>query len=664
MLFFRCIKPDWAKPVKSNGDENPDFIEEIDGPETIEGCLSEEEAAAYNEKGYNIYWLPNHPSTDVYSNGVNYVNGRHIDVFDYVFIDMDLKDGYYPSIEAFLDTIRKFPVLPSMTVKSGNGVHVYWRVKDVERLDYVIAQLALLTYFNTDPSIWTVLQLMRFPGSKNTKKHGEYKQTEFVEDLCSDSIYTLQDFVNAVPDLFNIPNNLLSKAQLHCDKLDGKIQVNLPDEINVDELPDKFIEMLANNKTVRDLFYDPRATSGDRSKADMTLCNILFKEKFNRKEAINIIANTQKAMSKGASRMSYAAATVERTFSTRVKNKFLSVGEYLAQGGRTQAGEHVNGPAYFDCLEFRWEKKQCLGLIAGPGTGKTATTLEWFDETIENNPDNDDIFVFFSLEMPAAQVVGRWVKLVGRHSEKANRLYVIGNEDPETGDPRNIGLQEIYEYSQELMQMTGKKIRMIAIDHIGLVSKRIDMRKKMTFGAQDDQFSGHGHIRTISLNTVAAQMKPLAKMLDCFNIVLTQTTKEKGKGDLPIDKDGARGISDYEHIMDYIITIWQPLMRVQTLTPHYFTAWQYVKVREKGDADGVKTYEQKLMTYEMATGRLRVPTPEEFLNFREVLPKADEARKAQEEKKGNGANSYSVPVKVNVADIKSRINLTVIKSAH
>lgn len=652
MLFFRCIKPDWAKPNRSNGEVNPDFVEEIEGDETVEGCLSEEYVNELNAKGYNIYWLPNHPSTDLYSTGVKYLNGRQIDVFDYVFIDMDLKDGYYPTIDAFLDVVRKFPVTPSMTIKSGNGAHVYWRVKDVERMDYVIAQFALLTHFNTDPSIWTVLQLMRFPGSKNTKAHNNFKQTEFVEDLCSDSIYSLTDFP---PEIFDsIPPKLLQKAQLHCDKLDGKINLNLPDEINVDELPDRFIELLMNNKTVRDLFHDPRGTAfGDRSKADMSLCNFLFKEKFNRKEAINIMANTQKATSKGASRMDYAATTVDKTYSTRVKNKFLSVGEYLAQGGRTQAGEYINGPSHFDCLEYRWEKKQCLGLIAGPGTGKTATTLEMFDETIENNPENDDIFVFFSLEMPAAQVVGRWVKLVGRHSEKANRLYVIGNEDPETGDPRNIGLQEIYEYCQELMQMTGKKIRMIALDHIGLISRRIDMRKKHTFGAQDDQFSGHGQIKTVSLNTIAMQMKPLAKMLDCFNIVLTQTTKEKGKGDLPIDKDGARGISDYEHIMDFIITLWQPLMRVQSLTPNYFTAWQYVKVREKGDTDGVKTYEQKLLTYEMNTGRLRTPTPEEYMNFKEILPKANDARKAAEEKKGNGSDGYTLSVKVDTSRLRS-----------
>lgn len=650
MLFFRCIKPTWAKEFKDNGDPNLEFIENIEGPATIEGVLPEEDVAEINAAGYNIYWFPNHPSTDIYANGAKWLSGRNIDVFDYLFVDMDLKDGIYATIEAFLDEVSKFPIKPTLTVKSGNGVHAYWNVSDLNRDAYVFAQLGLIKHFKTDPSIFTVLQLMRYPGSVNTKKHGEPKTTEVVAELSEGAVYKLDDLA---PLIFNLTEEEAHRGQRHLDKLDGKISVELPADINVDELPDQFVELLIEDKTIKDLFYNPRDVSGDRSKADMQLCNILFKKGFNRKEAINIMANTLKSISKGAARMDYAMGTVDRTYSTRVKNKFMSVAEYEEQGFSTNSGDEVRGPEYFDCLTNKWQKKQVMGIIAGTGVGKTSLVLEVVAESIDNTPESDDLSVLFSLEMPVSEMVGRWIKLVGKGSPKAKRLYMFGNED-EKGNPRPLGLQEMHEIVTELKQLTGKNISFVVIDHIALVSRKIDMRKKYTFGVHNDQNAGYGDTRTLSLNIIATQLKPLAKMLDCFIIALTQTTKEKGKGDIPIEKDGAKGISDYEEIMDYIVTVWQPLMRVQTMTPNHFTAWQYTKIRNKSENDPVRCYEPKLLTFEMATGHLRTPTPEEYSNFVELLPKARDARKAASDKKDEG--TYTVSTKVDPTKLKSLIN--------
>lgn len=644
MSFYRLIKPDWAKPLRANGDKNPDFLEEIVGPDVIDGYnLDTDFLAAKNHEGYNLYFFPNHPSKDVYADGVKYLSGKHIDVFNFVFVDMDLKDGIYKTKEEFIQKVSDFPVKPTMVLNSGNGVHAYWKMNDLTRDAYVITQLALIKFFKTDESIYTVLQLMRLPGFYNTKKHKNYSLAEIVESASSGQSYDMSVFPREIYDALDAKD--ITRGQNHLDKLDGKIKVDIPDDVNLDELPDSFIDFIQDpkNLAVYNLFNSPKEAYGDRSGADMKLANILFKANFNKKDALAVLSNTQKALSRGGHhRYSYAQTTIEKVYTE--KTKFQTVGQKLRTGDNEKnLGDPVRGTWYFDSgvLGNPWRKKEVLGLIAGSGVGKTSVTLKWMKDAIENNADNDDVYVFFSLEMPEAEIIDRWIKLVGSTSPLAERLYVISNED-EKGNPRNIGLQEIHEISEEIKKVTGKDIAMIAIDHIGIVAKHIDVRKKQTFGIQSEVNAGWGEIKTMSIASIATHMKTLAKMLDTFIIVLTQTTKEKGQGDLPIDKDGAFGISQYENIMDRIVTIWQPIQRVQNQTNIRFLAWQYVKIRNKHIDDKIQTYEAKLLSFDLSTGDLRFTTQNEYQEFQRLLPVAMEIRQNLMKKKDPVAYSINV----------------------
>lgn len=638
MVFYRAIKPDWGKPLLANDEKNPNFIEEIRGPDVVEGAnFTAEEINQLNSAGYNLYFFPNHPSKDVYAAGVKHLSGKHIDIFNFVFVDMDLKDGVYKTKEDFLKKVSQFPLKPTMVIDSGNGIHVYWRVENLTRDVYVITQLALINYFKTDPSVFTVLQLMRLPGSLNTKKHKNYIQAAVIEDSSSGEVYTIDKFPQ---DLYNLPEETVIRGQNHIAKLEGRLSINLPTDVNLDELPDSFIEFIANpkNEVPKKLFMDPKSMGVDRSSADMSLTNILCKAGFNKKEALAVISNTQKALSKGANRSYYANLTVSKVYDVKCDEKYQTVGQRLrSQDHEKNLGQPVKGTWYFDygVLGEPWRKKELLGIIAGTNVGKTAVTLKIIKDTIENNPDNDDIHVFIELEMTEAEVIQRWVKLVGPTSPLADRLYVIGNED-DKGEPRTIGLQEVVEICQDLMKLTGKKIGTLTIDHIGILSKHIDVNKKYTFGIQSEIGAGHGTIKALSLNSLATQLKPLAKLLNVFLIVLTQTTKEKGIGDLPVAKDGAYGISQYENIMDRIITIWQPLMRVQNQTTIRFLAFQYAKIRNKSNNDKIQALEPKLLTYLMESGDLRVTTPEEYHEFQKLLPLAQQARENIQKKKSEG----------------------------
>lgn len=645
MQFYRLVKPHWAQPTLANGEPNPKFIEPIDGPNVFEGCnFTHEFLTAQNAKGYNVYFFPNHPSKDVYADGVKYLNGRNIDVFNFVFVDMDLKDGKYKTKDEFVQRLAQFPLKPTMVVDSGNGVHAYWRISDLERASYVITSLALIKHFNTDVSIWTVLQLMRVPGYLNTKRHKDYVASVVLEEHSSNATYSIKDFPQ---ELYELDEKTVTKAKNHINRLEGKLEIDLGQEVNVDEVPDEFMDLMLQNSEVARLFRDPKS-HGDRSSADMKLANILFNKGFDVKAAMGVLSNTQKALEKGTHRREYAALTVSKVYSDRPKNKFKTVSEYIRDEGSKVIEPQIFGPHYldYDVLGEPWRRKELLGIIAGPGVGKTAFALNIVKDVITNNPHNDDVYVFFSLEMSKGQVIKRWLKLVGHGSPLADRLYVIDTQDDE-GMPRSIGLQEIYEYCKEIMQVTGKHIGAFVVDHFHIISCHIDIRKKPNFGIKNEQNTGYGDIQKLSFNGLATQLKSLVKTLDSFGIVLTQTTKEKGGGDLPIGKDGAYGVSQYEWIVDRIVTIWQPLMRVQHKIKNNFLAFQYAKMREKHPADKIKEYDPKLLTYDMGSGTLRVTSEDEYSEFTALLPEANEAREAMIKKK---PGAYSIQVNLSGID--------------
>lgn len=649
MQFYRLVKPQWAQPTLANGEPNPKFIEAIDGPNTIEGCgFTRDFLAEKNQQGYNVYFFPNHPSRDVYSEGVKHLNGRNIDVFNFVFVDMDLKDGKYATKEAFLEKLLQFPLMPSMVVDSGNGIHAYWRVSDLDRNSYVITQIALLEHFKTDTSVWTVLQLMRVPAYYNTKRHKDYVEAKIIEEVSSNNSYSIKQFPK---DIFNLEERLVVKAQNHVNRLEGKLEIDLGSEVNADEIPDSFVELMLSNGEIARLFRDPKSF-GDRSSADMKLANLLFNNGFDIREALAILSNTQKALEKGAHRREYATLTVSKVYSDRPKHKFKTVSEYLKDDKNKVLEPQIFGPHYldFEVLGEPWRRKELLGIIAGAGIGKTAFALNIVRDMIRNNPHNDDVFVFFSLEMSKGQIIKRWIKLVGEDSQLANRLYVIDTQD-DKGMPTSIGLQEMYEYCTEIKQVTGKHIGAFIIDHFHIISSHIDIRKKPNFGIKNEQNTGYGDIRNLSFNGLATQLKSLVKTLDSFGIILTQTTKEKGAGDTPIGKDGAYGVSQYEWIVDRILTIWQPLMRVQNQAKSHFLAFQYAKMREKHPLDQIKEYDPKLLTYDMSSGNLKVTTGEEYTHFMELFPAANEARENSIKKK---PSSYSI--QVNLKGIDEAIN--------
>ncbi len=225
-MFYRLIKPSWGKTkLFKNGEsvDNPNFVKAINGPDILEGCFEESYLKEKNAEGYNVYWFPNHPSKNIYSENIKFLSGKHIDTFKYVFVDMDLKDGIYKDKLEFLEKLDEFPVKPTIVVNSGNGVHAYWEVEDLTKEAYIILQFGLINYLKTDESVWTVLQLMRVPEFLNTKDPENPKPAEIIKELSSGEVYKTEDLIGHL----NITADQEKKAQNHLDKLEGKAIVGM-----------------------------------------------------------------------------------------------------------------------------------------------------------------------------------------------------------------------------------------------------------------------------------------------------------------------------------------------------------------------------------------------------------------------------------------------------
>lgn len=624
---YRLIKPLWAQPRLPNGKENPNFKEEVQGPNIIEGSFSEKELRSYNDKGYNIYYFPNGASK---VEG-KFLNGKEIDQYNVVFVDMDLKDEEYPSKEAFLAVIGKFPVKPSKIVDSGNGIHVYWSIADLTREDYIAAQFSLINYFKTDTSVWTPLQLMRVGSYYNTKKHGKYVMANVLYE--DGSVYQIEELlVNLEPP----SESQMKKLDKHCAKLDGTFIMPEFNEIDFNTLPPSFIHLMETNERVRELYHNPKEAAGDRSVADYSLANLLFDAEYDFSECVQVISNGVKAKERSDGN-SYAFNTVEKVYGIRTEEvsekegSFQLMSDLLREDGfEAEIGTPVNGAYYWDCLATKWQTSQVLGIIAGPGVGKTETTLHNFKNMAQADPDS--LFVFFSLEMPERQIAKRWLDVIEGDKTLCDNVIVIGNEDKD-GMPRNIGIQEIYNYVIRIEKRFGKKVKTVVIDHINILDKDIDTSKKPKFKAEFENKHSRGDIKTLTPKGLLSACKQLAKTLDVFLIIQSQTTKEKaGDGDMALGLSAAYGNSAFEWYCDLIITLWQPLRMVQDETELKVLGWQYVKIREQDDRDGVKVNSKRTLKYDRINRSFKGLTSEEWREFIELMKQVNEKRKLKEKK--------------------------------
>lgn len=639
-MRFKFCKPLWAKRKLQGGQPNPDFKQDIEGEDNLEGEFDQTFIDEMNKRGFNVYYFPNYPSK--MPEGVKYANGRHIDVFKYVFVDMDLKDGKYASKEEFYQELKSFSIRPYLVVDSGNGVHAYWKVKDLTRDQFPIIQKLLIKRFNTDNSIWTLKQIMRYPGTKNTKNINVFKSAEVVEPFeTSKKTVSVSELLAVLPE---VTEDIKKAAKSHIDKIDGKLEESIQ-EIDFDHIPERFLDDTEKDSNLRNLFEKPKSYKGDRSTADFKLCQELMKRGYSKREALSVIVNTEKSRSRDSiNRTQYANDIVNKIYTEDISIDEIKPVSEIEIKSNDDDSTRVWGPDWIDVLSRGWRLKEVMGLVFGTGVGKTSFSLQLVKDMLENPANQDRVVVMFSLEMTAEAVKNRWDKLVVNNPKLSERFYIIDTMTSDN-DIRNIGLQEIVWYTQKIEESSKKKVMTIVIDYMSELGRTVDIRKKPNFNVEGsglEKNASKGPIKTLTYEALCLKVKDIAKITNSFVIMQSQTTKElDGDGSRPLGKHSAFGTSNFANMVHYMVTGWQPLMNVYNETNLRVTAFQYCKIREVTDEDEVKINSPQNILFDVKSGQYRVMNSDETREFNCMLNIVRDREENENKKKASGVRYQS-----------------------
>lgn len=589
MTLCRLIAPSWVM------EQDPSM------QRVLEGRFTDDQIAEYNVQGYNIYYLPNYPSN--YTQGVT-IDGSQVDTFNYVFVDCDLKDGVYESKDAFLFKLTKTGIKPTKIVDSGNGIHAYWRVSNLDPMSYLRFQRRLLRLYDTDEAVGQLFQLMRLEGSLNTKDKDNFIPCIAIED--SGPTYTAEELDKLLP-----PITMADEAycKQHYDKT---YKLNQKTTDIGDSIPPRFGQLLRQSSEAKSLWAD---SGGDRSKSDFRLGHLMYANDFTRAEALSVLINSAKALQRAPiHRVSYAENIVDKiwTFEDPLKKNTqslsMSVTDILQRSDGVLEGQRFPCYKYIDNTECGFRLGHVMGLVAGSGVGKTAMALNLFLGFVASNPDYDHFFC--ALEQTDREIASRWKTMCGANTRLHDKVHIISNYD-EAGAFRDLSLDDIRKYILNFTATSGKKAGCVVIDHIGILCNNNKL-------GQDE-----------GVKQIAKAMKSFAVETKTFLIMQSQTAREKaGIGDLELNKDAAFGTSVFENFCDYLVTLWQPLKRMYKEGAPTVMAFKFCKIRHKKQGTDVILEDVPYsLFFDPNTQLLRGITQDEETSFNYYLAQATNKRK-------------------------------------
>lgn len=592
MTLVRMIAPQWL------------VIKNPNTKRVIEGLLSTEEILNLNELGYNAYYLPNGPKN--YIKNVT-VDGTQIDNFQWLFVDMDLKENKYESKDVFISCVAALHFGVTKIVDSGNGVHVYWKVADLDVMSYLRLQRRLMRLLNTDEAVCQIFQLMRLPETLNTKKQDDFLLCETLFEAVVS--FTCEEMDKLLPAI-TVEDEAYCLA--HYNRT-----YNIDQGYNnvSDVMPPKFGELLANSKEAKEIWVN---SQDDRSKGDYRLGHLMYGHGFTKEEAASVLINSSKALARGPShRLTYARNIIDKiwTFETLKEGEQASrelsesIGKILETRGETIKGTPFRCHPRIDNTVHGFRLGQVIGLVAGSGVGKTSFALNMFRWFSQENPEFHHFFV--PLEQPSNEIADRWQTMCDGDTSQYDKIHIISNYD-EKDNFRHLSLEEIQVYIENWKQKTGKKVGCVVIDHIGALKKK---------GAKDENQD---------LVTICHSMKAFAQKLNCLLVMQSQTSREKaGIGDLELNKDAAYGTIFFESYCDYLITLWQPLKRCHSeANCPTVTAFKFCKIRhKKAKKDIIQEDMPYYLFFDSNKEQLRDMTQNEKVAFTFYLPNATNKRK-------------------------------------
>lgn len=194
-------------------------------------------------------------------------NRNHLQTLECLYVDLDLKDSDYvgqdpATIYQYIKTHyfdSELPA-PTMAVSSGNGIHMYWKIKSLPSWKHINRFLAMQDYiaetlsdFGADLLVSKdVTHVLRMPGTRNKKIKQDFlgRPVEY-ETHCSELEYS-----GIVYDLFNLTNKYTTKTFY-----DSSFKTKIGDKLarGVTQNTDKILVDFINKfEKIPDLDFDPK----------------------------------------------------------------------------------------------------------------------------------------------------------------------------------------------------------------------------------------------------------------------------------------------------------------------------------------------------------------------------------------------------------------------
>lgn len=572
-MIYRLIAPDWVMSEKPGTKK------------VIEGAFTRERVRQLNQgKFYNAYYLPNYPSK--YEIGT--VDGSQIDTFDWCFVDFDLKSGTYETKQEFIEVIQNY--LPTKVVDSGNGVHAYWRVNDLDARSFLQLQRRLCRQFKTDEAVCKIYQLMRVTGTINTKDPDNLKLCK--ELWHNDLSYSCEELDKMIAP---IDPSDLQYCEQHYNKT-YRISDDTPTISDI--IPIKFADLLRSSQEANDIWS---LTTDDRSRSDYRLGHLMLAHGFSRAEALSVLVNAPKALERAPHhRVNYAQGIVDKIWTQSEIPQEIplsrSVTDILSRSGDTLQGTRFACHRYIDGTQTGFRLSHVIGLVAGSGVGKTSMALNMFMGFVKNN--SDYVHFFIPLEQKVEEIADRWRKMCGTNTYLYDKVHLISNY-ADDGSFRHLSLGDIKEYILKFQTQNNKKVGCVVIDHIAAL--------KMKGENGENQ----------RLMDICHSMKSFAIQTNTLLIMQSQAPREKaGIGDIELDKDAAYGTVLFESYCDYLVTIWQPAKRQYVKGAPLVTAFKFCKIRHKNaKLDFIQEDARYKLIFDPDTEHFRELTQEEETAF-------------------------------------------------
>jgi len=448
--------------------------------------------------------------------------------------DIDFK--VLPPEQAY-QKLKSFPFQPSIIVRSGGGVHLYWLLKEpaaraeISTIEDVNRRIAV--GLGGDLNACDAARVLRIPDSLNYK----YKKArQVVIRRMDDFYYELGDFLDILPQSDKTARSGLRSVS----EKDPSGQAAFPDWFQ--NLMQGVAKGARNNSGARIAGYLVNYLPAPVILTILRTWNKSNGPPLEDNEVAKIVNSVSRYQP--SARNSRPKIDPDHVYDTErmlmaYRAHIESLRQNLFKTGIEIIDDKIRGVA----------GGEVLTVIARSGSFKTACLQNFLKAYIKSA---SKAAAFFSLEMPVASLVERYLGMITGSSGR-----IIESMFAKKGDEASLAEDMLKEELSGLFVIdAGVSVSDIA-RYVGVIERNYSTQVGAIGVDYLGLMEGSGQNVYERVSRVAREVKQMAKLLNLPVIMLCQTSRKGGEGEREITLDMARDSGAIEESADTILGLYQ-----------------------------------------------------------------------------------------------------------